>query len=90
MLRICLCLLIGLASAGVAAREVRLSPNDACPTSSSSQKSQELREQARGTTQARGSDGKAPSKPSVHSDVGATGGRMQSPRWHSFLPGMFR
>jgi hypothetical protein len=28
-------------------------------------------------------------KPSMHSDT-VRGGRLQSPRWHSFLPGMFR
>ena len=28
-------------------------------------------------------------RPSVHGDA-PTGGRLQSPRWHSFLPGMFR
>lgn len=32
-------------------------------------------------------EGKA--RPSVHSDAPASG-RLQSPRWHSFLPGMFR
>ena len=31
-----------------------------------------------------------PARPSVHSDAGSSAGRMQSPRWHSFLPGMFR
>ena len=30
-------------------------------------------------------------KPSVRgSDAAATGSRLQAPRWHSFLPGMFR
>lgn len=28
-------------------------------------------------------------QPSLHSDT-LRGGRLQSPRWHSFLPGMFR
>ncbi len=31
----------------------------------------------------------AKARPSVHGDA-PTGGRLQSPRWHSFLPGMFR
>lgn len=31
----------------------------------------------------------ARSKPTVHGDVGDSN-RLQSPRWHSFLPGMIR
>ncbi|WP_168356438.1 hypothetical protein [Lysobacter enzymogenes] len=93
MLRICLCLLFLSASLAVAqasAREVnKLSPNDAC-SSGGAAKDAPARAQARGGT------GGAPqtardtkAKPSVHSDSDP-GNRLQSPRWHNFLPGMFR
>lgn len=84
MLRICLCLLIALASASVAAREVKLSPNESCPETAS-QKKDTVRPPTRGTAPVRGD---AKSKPTVHSDE--NNGRLQSPRWHNFLPGMFR
>lgn len=86
MLRICFCLLIALASASVAAREVKLSANESCPESTS-QKKDAVRATNRATAApTRAADTKA--KPTVHSD--ANNGRLQSPRWHSFLPGMFR
>ncbi|NUO77217.1 hypothetical protein LVB77_19340 [Lysobacter sp. 5GHs7-4] len=85
MLRICFCLLIALASASVAAREVKLSPNESCPESAS-QKKDTVRASNRPAVAPARTDPKA--KPTVHSD--ANNGRLQSPRWHSFLPGMFR
>lgn len=85
MLRICFCLLIALASASVAAREVKLSPNESCPESAS-QKKDTVRASNRPAVAPTRTDPKA--KPTVHSD--ANNGRLQSPRWHSFLPGMFR
>lgn len=92
MLRICLCLLFLSASLAVAqasAREVnKLSPNDACSAGNSASKEAPARAQARsGGAPQTARDTKA--KPSVHSDSD-TGNRLQSPRWHNFLPGMFR
>ena len=81
--RTCLCLLIAFASASVAAREVKLSAANggSCPDSIGSK--EPARSTARSTT---APVREAKTKPSVHSDAG---GRLQ-PRWHSFLPGMFR
>jgi hypothetical protein len=87
MRRIAVCLLIALASASVAARESRLSDADgSCPS--------------RTQTAATRSPDRDPSsiampvkkaKPAV---PGTGGGgddvRLPSPRWHRFLPGMFR
>ncbi|ALN63034.1 MULTISPECIES: hypothetical protein [Lysobacter] len=93
MLRICLCLLFALASATLAvadvgAREVnKLSPNDACPESSASRKDTAARPSSRSAAPPTARDTKA--KPSVHSDAEGNN-RLQSPRWHNFLPGMFR
>lgn len=92
MIRTCLCLLMCLASAGVVAREVRLS--DANGGSGGCPNKQEAiaveREAPRATTSRRGPVPARETKvrPSVPSD--AAGGRGTSPRWHSFLPGMFR
>lgn len=86
MLRICFCLLIAFASASVAAREVKLSPNESCPESASQKKDTVRASNRAAVAPARSNETKA--KPTVHSD--ANNGRMQSPRWHSFLPGMFR
>ncbi|MFC3551401.1 hypothetical protein ACFOLC_10305 [Lysobacter cavernae] len=86
MLRICLCLLIVVASTTVAAREIKLSSANggSCPDAVSLNK-ETVRTAPRTTAPAR----EVKAKPSVHSDAGSSG-RMQSPRWHSFLPGMFR
>jgi len=85
MLRTCLCLLIAFASAGVAARDVKLSGANGggCPDRAKHTAVRVVERDEAGPV--------APSKakPSVHSDVDG-GGRMQSPRWHRFLPGMFR
>lgn len=84
MLRLCLCLLIALSSAAVAAREVKMSsPNSgACPDADASSETATAVPAARATVPR-----DARIKPSVHSDVPS---RLSSPRWHSFLPGMFR
>ena len=86
MLRICLCLLIAFASAGAAAREVKLSGanSGSCPGHTA--------KPAAARTVERSEAPPAPqpkaSKPTMSSD--ADGNRLQSPRWHRFLPGMFR
>ncbi|MGO1072137.1 hypothetical protein [Lysobacter sp. CA199] len=91
MLRICLCLLFAFASLAVAevsAREVnKLSPNDACSNSAEPRKDTAARGNGRGAPPPTARDTKA--KPSMHSDS-ESNNRMQSPRWHNFLPGMFR
>ena len=85
MRRICLCLLIALASAGVAAREVKLSSPDSgsCPEATSPKPSKQKVAPPRETSSSR----ETRARPSLHSDSDVTSGR---PRWHSFLPGMFR
>ena len=87
MLRTCICLLIAFASATVAAREIKLSDanSGSCPENMvvASGKDQ-ARAAPRSPAPVRGSK----AKPGIPSDVGNS--RQQSPRWHSFLPGMFR
>ena len=86
MNRIFLCLLICFASAAVTARDFKMSSanSGSCPDS--------VAEKTSSAASAR----KAPvparetrAKPSVHGDA-IGNGRLQSPRWHSYLPGMFR
>ncbi|HEY0504263.1 MAG TPA: hypothetical protein VGD42_12300 [Lysobacter sp.] len=86
MLRICLCLLVMVVSTTVAAREIKLSSanSGSCPEASSI-----ARESGRSAPRAPAPAREMKAKPTVHSDAGSTS-RMQSPRWHSFLPGMFR
>lgn len=84
MVRICLCLLFAVASATVAAREVKLSSpgSEACP---------ETRSDASHRPRASIAPvPETPAKQSVHSDAPSGAGRVQTPRWHSFLPGMIR
>lgn len=86
MLRICLVLLIAFASAGVAARDFKLSSanSGSCPDS--------VADKEPATASARNAPPPAretQAQPSMHSDA-VGNGRLQSPRWHSFLPGMFR
>ena len=88
MRRIAVCLLIALASASVAAREAKLSDADgSCPS--------------RTQTAATRSPDRDPSSVALPVKKarpvvpGASGGggddvRFPSPRWHRFLPGMFR
>lgn len=84
------------AMSAVAAGEVeRLSPADAgCPADVAAAKA-EAADEARAET----TPGRSPKpttapvrgKPSVRgADTAPTGSRLQAPRWHSFLPGMFR
>ena len=89
MLRICLCLLIVVASTTVAAREIKFSsPNSgSCPDAAAAM---EREPAARPATRAVSpTPAVKSSKPVLHSDA-TSSGRMQSPRWHSFLPGMVR
>lgn len=87
MLRIAFCLLIAIASANVAAREVKLSsPNGSCPTADEAKAGDRTLERKRAATPLR----ETRVRPSEHSDAPSGGGRLQSPRWHSFLPGMVR
>lgn len=84
MLRICLCLLIAFASAGVAARDFKQSSANggSCPDS--------IADKEPAAASARKAPTRATrAKPSVHGDA-VGNSRLQSPRWHSFLPGMFR
>lgn len=88
MVRFCLALLLICACAGVSAREVRLqSPNGetgTCP---------ELQAQA---ATPKAAPAPVRSKPAAKPAATTQGGggeasvRGQGPRWHSFLPGMFR
>ena len=83
MLRTSLLLLLAMASATVAARDVKhADANGAC--------SSQAEERATTAESPRYPSATKPTKPrpSVHGDAPAS--RMQSPRWHSFLPGMFR
>ncbi|QSX73718.1 hypothetical protein HIV01_010755 [Lysobacter arenosi] len=89
MFRICLCLLIVVASSTSAAREIKLSSanSGSCPESIALER-EAARPEARATA-APARETKA--KPALHSDAaGSSNSRIQSPRWHSFLPGMFR
>jgi hypothetical protein len=89
MRRIVVCLLIAFASASVVARESKLSDADGggCPSHS-----------ARATAPRAARDAVVappPANKTKASSVRGAGGddagnRMQSPRWHRFLPGMFR
>ena len=85
MYRTALCLLIVLASATVAAREVKLSSANggSCPEAATEKDANRaLNRSATPPTR----DSKAP-RPSVHSDIGNA---RSTNRWNSFLPGMFR
>ena len=83
MLRTSLLLLLVLASATVAARDVKhADANGAC--SNQVEDRTVIAESPRYPSATR----PAKSRPSVHGDAPTS--RMQSPRWHSFLPGMFR
>jgi hypothetical protein len=88
MFRICLCLLIIAATAPVIAREAKLSSanSGSCPEQHTAGHKKEAVQSA---TRAVVPERETKAKPTVHSDAD-TGGRLQSPRWHSFLPGMVR
>ncbi|MBB1087876.1 hypothetical protein H4F99_05155 [Lysobacter sp. SG-8] len=78
-----------IATAPVMAREIKLSgPNSgACPESASANESADSPPPRAART--RPAPDATRAKPTVHSDA-VPGGRLQSPRWHSFLPGMVR
>lgn len=82
-----LCLLLALASltSAAAAREVKLGPGG--PSCQEDHHEAAADRAASPVASPRAGDGKV--QPSLHSDA-IRGGRLQSPRWHSFLPGMFR
>lgn len=87
MRRIVVCLMIAFASATVAARESKLSDADggSCPTRSS--------RPAASASRAADRDMAAPVPAKKAKAVLPGGGddvRLPSPRWHRFLPGMFR
>ena len=87
MRRIIVCLLIALASATVAARESKLSDADggSCPNQENRASTTRVRDPAPMAMPVK------KTRPSLPSNSG--GGdevRLQSPRWHRFLPGMFR
>ena len=87
MRRIAICLLIAFASASVAAREVKLSsPGETCPSATGAKSGDRTGERKRAAAPQR----ETRVRPSEHSDAPAGGGRLQSPRWHSFLLGMVR
>ncbi|KGM53674.1 hypothetical protein N800_07160 [Lysobacter daejeonensis GH1-9] len=75
-------MLLVLASATVAARDVKhADANGACSSQDDERTPQTEAQRYPSTTKP------AKPRPSVHGDAPT---RMQSPRWHSFLPGMFR
>lgn len=86
-LRIALLLLLCSASLPLVAREVRQAGpngNGSCPTETESQADETVADgrEHRGTSAA---PAERPAKP------GGTGeAAVRNPRWHSFLPGMFR
>ena len=92
MRRIALCLLIALASASVAARESKLSApggDGACPSQSQRQAEDRIPVREAAPTLAPANKTKV-SPRSGGGDSDGPGGRIPSPRWHRFLPGMFR
>jgi hypothetical protein len=89
MRRIVVCLLIAFASASVVARESKLSDADggSCPSHS-----------PRAAAPRPARDAVVAPTPANKTKAGSVrgsggdevGNRLQSPRWHRFLPGMFR
>jgi hypothetical protein len=88
MRRIVVCLLIALASATVAARESKLADADggSCPSQETRASATRLRDPAPMAVPTKKT---RPSLPTSNSG-GGDDVRLQSPRWHRFLPGMFR
>lgn len=84
---LCLLLAMGTMTTAAGAREARYAAADS-PSCQEEHHDQPASSPARPAPSAAGG---APSsiEPSLHSDT-LRGGRLQSPRWHSFLPGMFR
>jgi hypothetical protein len=94
MSRIVLCVLLLCASACVGAREVRMhganGDGGTCPEIAAAMAAAEARTAKPHATSAPASRSSKPAKPATArgGDDGST--RLQAPRWHSFLPGMFR
>lgn len=94
MVRLCLALLLICACAAVSAREVRMqTPNGetgTCPdVEATTAAAATTPKAAPATAQARGN--KPATKPATTQGGGGDAAvRSQGPRWHSFLPGMFR
>lgn len=90
MRRIAVCLLIALASASVAARESRLNDADggSCPsrTQTAATRSPDRDPSSMGMPVKKAKAAAVPG----NSGGGGDDVRLQSPRWHRFLPGMFR
>ncbi|HEY4583789.1 MAG TPA: hypothetical protein VIG88_13165 [Lysobacter sp.] len=87
MHRTCLCLLMLLACADAASREVRLgSANGGGGVATDVADAAPVPKAARKPAQPPARDATPRVRPSVHSDA-STDSRT---RWHSFLPGMFR
>jgi hypothetical protein len=92
MRRIALCLLIALASAGVAARESKMSsPGDGGACSTHSARQAQGRDDVRDAAPALPPASRTKAAPRAGGgDADIPVGRVPSPRWHRFLPGMFR
>jgi hypothetical protein len=89
MSRIALSLLLVCACVSIDAREIRLSgangDGGSCPDLTATVAS-DAADKSRATTQPVRAK---PAKPATTRATG-DGGRVSTPRWHSFLPGMFR
>ncbi|MFC5577049.1 hypothetical protein ACFPOA_03340 [Lysobacter niabensis] len=87
MRRIVVCLLIALTSATVAARESKLSDADggSCPSQETRSVAARTRDPAPMAVPVKKTKASLPSNGGSVDEV-----RLQSPRWHRFLPGMFR
>ena len=90
MSRTALCLLLVCACASIDAREMRLGgangDGGGCPDLTAAATPDATAEKPRATTQPVRAK---PAKPAT-TRASADGGRVSAPRWHSFLPGMFR
>lgn len=91
MSRTALCLLLVCACVSIDAREMRLAGANgdgggSCPDLATAAAPEGAAEKPRATTQP------VRAKPAKAATPRATGdaGRVATPRWHSFLPGMFR
>ena len=92
MSRIALCLLLVCACVSIDAREMRLAgangDGGGCPDLAATTTPEGEADKPRASTQpVRASK---PAKPSTTRAASGDGGRVSTPRWHSFLPGMFR
>ena len=91
----CLILLLAPCSAAWAGETFDKSQRGACVYSSESQRPASLPRTQPATSAAPATVARSP-RPSVMESSGGGGGeddlmqRMRAPRWHSFLPGMFR